>query len=85
VIELLLASVVALGVSATYWLLNRKAPHALPDAVKPSYVPEAPEGSAPRYGSRRWARALYYNSLIDLEELNKFYALHPEDLSDADR
>lgn len=30
-------------------------------------------------GTRRWARALYYNKLISMEELNRFYLTHPED------
>ncbi len=59
------------------------------DTVKrfkqPTWVPEAVEGSVPRYGSRRWARACFHNGIISLEELNQFYATHKEDLRDPDR
>ena len=59
------------------------------DTVKrfkqPTWVPEAAEGSVPRYGSRRWARACFHNGIISLEELNQFCATHKEDLRDPDR
>lgn len=60
-------------------------PLLLEENKQPVVVPEAPEGTKPRYGSRRWARMLYYNGLIDLAELNAFYVQHPENLSDPDR
>jgi hypothetical protein len=47
-------------------------------------VPKATTGM-PRYESRRWARACYHSGYITLQELNDFYASHPEDLSDPDR
>lgn len=28
--------------------------------------------------TRKWARTLYYNKLISMEELNDFYQKHPE-------
>jgi len=52
---------------------------------KPAWVPESPEGTVPRYGSRRWARANYWSGVIDLQELNEFYATHPERMDDPDR
>ena len=30
--------------------------------------------------SRKWARAMFFNRLISLEELNYFYSILPEDL-----
>ena len=29
-------------------------------------------------GTRRWARTLYHNKLMSLDELQKFYESHPE-------
>jgi uncharacterized membrane protein YfcA len=29
--------------------------------------------------TRAWARAMYHNGLISIEELNNFYLTHPED------
>lgn len=59
------------------------------DTVKrfkqPVWVPEAPEGSVPRYDSRRWARACFHNGYITLPELQQFYSTHPEDQRDPDR
>jgi hypothetical protein len=51
----------------------------------PREVPKSPEGSYPRVGSRRWARAQFYNNNISIEELNNFYMTHPENLADPDR
>jgi heme O synthase-like polyprenyltransferase len=33
--------------------------------------------------SRKWARAMYHNGLISLEELNSFYLTHPEEENDT--
>ena len=63
--------------------LGAKKQPAPPPRV--TFVPEAPEGSVPRYGSRRWARAMFYNGMCTIEELNAFYATHSEDLTDPDR
>jgi hypothetical protein len=82
-LDVVVAAVVTAGLIALR--MRRSAPPAAPLPKKPEFVPEAPEGSVPRPGSRRWARALYYNQLIGMDELNAFYASHPEDFSDPDR
>lgn len=51
----------------------------------PTFVNEAPPGTVPRYGSRRWARMMYHNGLINIGELNEFYVRNPSDLRDPDR
>ena len=33
--------------------------------------------------TRKWARAMFFNRLISLEELNHFYSILPEDLPEA--
>ena len=48
-------------------------------------VPEAAEGTVPRPGSRRWARAQYFSGNIGMEELVRFCAEHEERLDDPDR
>ena len=78
------ALITSLIVVLASWLRHvRKVQQLTPE--KQTFVPEAPTGSIPRPGSRRWARALYHNNIIDLEELNAFYVQHPEDFSDSDR
>jgi hypothetical protein len=49
------------------------------------WVPEADPATHPRYNSRRWARAMYHNGIITIDELARFYVEHPEDMRDADR
>lgn len=33
--------------------------------------------------TRKWARAMFFNRLISLEELNHFYSILPEDLPES--
>jgi|SRR5208282_1074362 len=54
-------------------------------ATRAAFAEEAPSNTRPRYGSRRYARAMYHNGWITIEELSRFYDEHPEDLSDPDR
>ncbi len=59
-----------------------------PDAKPPqppAFADEAPSNTRPRYGSRRYARMMFHNGVITIEELARFYEEHPEDLSDCDR
>ena len=82
----LLVFLIALPIS--WYLIGWGAPSRRKKSVPPprvTFVPEAPEGSVPRYGSRRWSRAMFYNGMCTIEELNAFYATHPEDFSDPDR
>ncbi len=65
-----------------YFILKPKPVRRL---KTPVWVPEAPEGSIPRYASRRWARAIYHNGMCDIEELNAFMAAHPARDDDPDR
>jgi len=72
----------AAAITALAYFVVRASP-AKP--ARPKWVPEAPDGSVPRFDSRRWARACFFNGIITIEELNAFYASHPEDLTDPDR
>lgn len=73
---------VGLGALIREALRRRKA---IAKALLPKWVPEAAEGTMPRPGSRRWARALYHNKMLSLEELNSFCASNPPDDRDPDR
>ncbi len=83
IIGVIIAAVVVSGALVVYARARAVTPP--PSTPAPALVPESPEGSTPRFGSRRWARMLYHNGLIDLAELNAFYAQHPEKLNDPDR
>lgn len=87
IIVTLITFLLALPVS--WYVVGYFAPssRARRSAVKAAatFVPEAEAGTVPRPGSRRWARALYHNQMITMEELDSFYYSHPEDLTDADR
>ena len=67
-------AVLALLLVAVAWLV------AYPKLAKPASKPVDPNdyGIAPVYGTRRWARMMYANGVISMEELNRFYASHPE-------
>lgn len=52
---------------------------------RPVWVPEASSDVMPRFGSRRWARLMFHNGIITIEELSGFYSQNPEDMADADR
>lgn len=51
--------------------------------VGQNHPPKPPDVQAPleflRVGSRRWARACYYNKLISLQELAEFCRTHPDE------
>lgn len=83
-LTLIAAAVAATGIGAALRDLARRR-KAIAAALLPKWVPEAAEGTIPRPGSRRWARALYHNKMLSLEELNSFCASHPEDFRDPDR
>jgi hypothetical protein len=51
---------------------------------KPPAVPVDTEKIMPRVGTRRWARACYFNNIISLDELCQFYATHPKVDGDSD-
>lgn len=88
-----LVIVLASGVVGVSAALTRMAPmfrHVTPNPdtappQPPVWVKESESNVPPRHGSRRWARALYHNGLISIEELATFYTGHPEDLRDPDR
>ena len=46
---------------------------------RPTPNPDAADLQTPRAGTRRWARMMYHNGLIDIEELNRYYENHPEE------
>lgn len=52
---------------------------AKPVKYKPSPNPDAQDLQMPKAGTRRWARMMYHNGLIDIEELNRYYQSHPEE------
>ena len=54
-------------------------------AQRPVFAEEAPSNTRPRYNSRRYARMMFHNGVITIEELSRFYDEHPEDTSDSDR
>lgn len=68
---------VRLGLSALIvtvsWRLSRRK-----QATKPAAQPNEPQGK-PVPGTRRYARMLYANKLISMEELNRYYAEFPEE------
>lgn len=80
---LIVAAVICFGIALNS-LLTHNNP-AVKAAQAPTWVPEAAEGTVPRPGSRRWARAQYHSGNIGIEELCRFCAEHPERLDDHDR
>jgi hypothetical protein len=56
-----------------------------PGVDKTVEAPESDPASMPRYASRRWARACYFNGVTTIDELNQFYARHPYNPEDPDR
>lgn len=62
---------VAALIVAVSWRLSRRKP-----ATKP--IDKPPDGR-PVPGTRRYARMLYANKLLSMEELNRYYAEFPEE------
>ena len=52
---------------------------AKPVKYKPSPNPDAADLQVPAIGTRRWARMMYHNGVITIEELNAYYETHPEE------
>ena len=80
---LIVAAVICFDIALNSVLSHNNS--AMKAVQRPTFVPEASEGTVPRPGSRRWARAQYHSGNIGIEELCRFCAEHPERLDDPDR
>jgi hypothetical protein len=69
---LLFLSIPCLLVALMAWLaIGLRKPQPAPPAPPPPFgTPDKP--------NRAWARMMFHNGLITIEELNAFYARHPE-------
>ena len=67
-------SALAALVVAVSWRVYGRKPQP-PKPAQPLGTPDKP--------NRRWARMMYANGLISMEELNAFYASHPENENDS--
>lgn len=80
----------AMGILAAYFLRHFSEQYTTPVALMIVVLAYALFGHKPRQkpvdyskspapNTRRWARQLYQNKLISLEELQRFYDVHPEE------
>jgi hypothetical protein len=66
----------ALLITFTCWRVFGVRHSIVPPAPQPSEVDDGT--GMPRYGTRRWARMMYHNGVISMEELVRFYHDNPE-------